>query len=121
MLVLVFNGCGTTKTGNRVKSHTKIIFNKTDLSLISKSIISGFVYSIDTKEFVAYTFVHIGDKIVKTNSDGFFALEVLAGNYDVKATCVGNDDGVIQNLKVDEKSRVIILFELGNSTIKLAH
>ena len=120
-LFLIFliscNSYHKTKDGYTIKGQTKIVFNSIDKSLNSKSIVSGFVYSRDTKEFIEDANVKIGENQFITDKNGFFKALITPGIYTVSTKFVGNKEEVLKKLIVKENHRLIIIFELGTAVI----
>ena len=121
LFMLIFiSSCGPyrkTKDGYRIKGKTEILINKEDQSLNGKSIISGYVYSRDMKLFAPNATVVIGEEKVFTDQNGFFSLEVQPGNYNITADFMGSNKENINQFLVQGGKRVVILFQLGTSTM----
>lgn len=118
-LVLIVS-CGTyreTKHGYKIKGNTEIIFNGTDENLNGKSLITGFVYSRDTKDFPEKAEVLIGGQKTWTDKNGFFSLIIEPGIYNISTNYIGNNEEKLDRFELKKNKRVIILFELGTSTL----
>ncbi len=124
LLILIMSiiiSCGDyrkTKSGYLIKGNSKIIFNGADKNLNDKSIVSGFVYSKDTKEFIEQAYVKIGTLKFITDKNGYFIANVEPGIYSVSANFIGNCEEKIADLKVEKNKRIIIVFELGTAVIQ---
>ena len=106
-----------TNDGYTIKGKSRIVFNSIDNSLNSKSVVSGFVYPRDTKEFIEDANVKIGENEFITDKNGFFKALITSGTYTVSTKFVGNKEEVIKKLIVKENHRLIIIFELGTAVI----
>lgn len=121
ILTIILFGCGDyvrTKRGYIIKGNSKIVFNGVDKQLNNKSIISGFVVSKKTNEFIENAFVKIGTQKIQTDKNGFFITTIEPGIYSVSSNYIGNNEEKINDLKIDKNNRLIIIFELGTSVIQ---
>ena len=105
------------KSDHFIKGKSEIVFRGIDKSLNGKTAISGYVYSKDMEEFVEQAFVKIGDKDFKTDKNGYFNAVIDSGKYTVSTSYIGNTEEKITDLKVEQNTRTIIIFELGSNTI----
>ncbi|MDZ4147200.1 MAG: carboxypeptidase-like regulatory domain-containing protein [Flavobacteriaceae bacterium] len=106
-----------TKDGYKIKGKTEIIFNGTDNILDGKCLISGFVYSRDTKDFPISAKVKINEFETETDENGFFKLIVEPGTYKISTNFIGNKEEQIENVELKKNTRLIIIFELGTVTM----
>ena len=116
LILLITVSCGPyrkTKDGYKIKGKTEIVFNGTDNSLDGKCLISGFVYSRDTKDFPISAKVKINEFETETDENGFFKLIVEPGTYNISTNFIGNNEEKIEKVELKMNTRLIILFELG--------
>lgn len=106
-----------TKHGYKISGETKIVFNETDKSLNGESLITGYVYSRDTKKFLGKAEVLIGQKYTLTDKNGFFSLKIKPGVYDIKTNYVGNIEEKLEKFELKKNNRIIVIFELGTSVL----
>jgi len=120
LLASLLFSCGDylrNKSDNFIKGKSEIVFRGIDKSLNGKSAVSGYVYSKDMKEFIEQAYVKIGDKDFKTDKNGYFNAIIESGKYTVSTNYIGNTEEKITDLKVEQNTRTIIIFELGSNTI----
>jgi hypothetical protein len=120
LILIITVSCGPyrkTKHGYKIKGKTEIVFNGTDKSLNEKCLISGFVYSRDTKDFPISAIVKIGEFETETNENGFFNLIVKPGIYNISTNYIGNNEEKIENVELKKNTRLIIMFELGTAAM----
>jgi hypothetical protein len=123
LLALLLFSCGEylrTKNHHFIKGKSEIVFKGIEKSLNDKSAISGYVYSKDMEEFVEHAFVKIGDQDYKTDKNGYFNAIVDSGRYTVSTSFIGSSEEKITDLKVEQNTRTIIIFELGYNMV-LSH
>jgi uncharacterized membrane protein len=116
---LIFS-CGDyrrIKSDHFIKGKSEIVFRGIEKNLNGKTAISGYVYSKDMKEFVEQAFVKIGNQNYITDKNGYFNAIIESGIYTVSTSYVGNTEEKISDLKVEQNTRTIIIFELGTNTI----
>ena len=114
-LIIIFS-CGPyrkTKHGYKIKGETELVFNGTDKSLNEKCLVSGFVYSRDTKDFPVSAIVKINEFETKTDKNGYFNLIVEPGIYKISTDYIGNNEEKIVNIELEKNTRLIIMFKLG--------
>lgn len=117
ILLVSCNDYMKTSSGYKIKGETKIVFNNFEKALNDKSVISGFVYSKDSKKFLESANLIIGNTGTITNKKGYFEIEVEPGFYDITAAFVGNNTEKVKKVKVEKNKKIIIIFELGTSVI----
>lgn len=93
-----------------------MIFNGIDNFLHEKCIISGFVYSRNTKDFPESVNIQIGE-IKTTDKNGFFSVILEPGTYDISVNFIGNNEKKLKNIETRKNNRLIIMFKLGTSVI----
>jgi hypothetical protein len=120
LILITIISCGPyreTKHGYKIKGETKMIFNGIDNSLNEKCVISGFVYSRDTKDFPESANIQIGEIKTTTDQNGFFSVILEPGTYDISANFIGNNEEKLKNIETKKNNRLIIMFELGTSAM----
>ena len=120
LLASLLFSCGDylrNKSDHFIKGKSEIVFRGIDKTLNGKTAISGYVYSKDMKEFVEQAYVKIGTQDYITDKNGCFNAIIESGKYTVTTSYIGNTEEKITNLKVEQNTRTIIIFELGTNTI----
>ena len=116
LLASLLFSCGDflrNKSEHFIKGKSEIVFRGIDKSLNGKTAISGYVYSKDMKEFVEQAYLKIGDKNFRTDKNGYFNAIIESGKHTVSTSYIGNTEEKITDLKVEQNTRTIIIFELG--------
>lgn len=120
VILIITVSCGPyqkTKHGYKIKGKTEIAFNGIDKSLNEKCLISGFVYSRDTKDFPESANIQIGEIKTTTDKNGFFSVILEPGTYNISANFIGNNEGKLKNIELKKNTRLIIMFELGTAAL----
>ena len=112
--------CGTyreTTHGYKIKGDSKIIFNGNDTSLNGKSVISGYIYSRSLESFTEFGKLLVNQREHTVNQDGYFNIIVNPGTYEIIAKNLGDNEEKLKRVKLDQNTKIIILFELGTTAI----
>ena len=107
-----------TNSGYKIKGKAEIAFNQIDESLNGKSLVTGYVYSRNIKEFLAGAVVKIGNQECRTDKNGYFSTEIISGKYIISTNYVGHNEESINNVSVEKSHRIILIFKLGTTAIE---
>ena len=103
----------------KIKGKTTIkVFD--DISLKSKSIVQGFVYSRFDSCFLDHANITVDRQAkigVVSDSSGFFDREIDPGFYTIECDYVGHVAEKTRRIEIKSGQRLMIIFELGTDLI----